>query len=176
MSETSTDAARRRQALREAATRRHGDGLRPLAKPRLESITLPTPRAAVRAEAGARPDVFISYSHADRGIVEELAADLAARELAPWWDGEILGGQHFRRTILEALAAARSVVVVWSPSSVESRYVLDEAERALRAEKLVTAHVDGFDTDLIPLGFGGLQSIPVADRSRLHSSLAPLLR
>jgi hypothetical protein len=130
----------------------------------------------VRKQPSTRPDVFISYSHADRDIVEELAADLAARNLAPWWDGEILGGQHFRRTILAALAAARSVVVVWSPSSVESRYVLDEAERALRAEKLVTAHVDGFDTDLIPLGFGGLQSIPVADRSRLHSSLAPLLR
>lgn len=170
MTRPSTEAARRRQALREAAGR---SGQRSRALRRSLDLSA-APRVSASPTTRSH-DIFISYSHADRATIDALAADLGASNIKAWWDYEILGGQHFRRTILDALNAARAVIVVWSQASANSRYVLDEAERAFHAGKLVPTHVDDFDPDHIPLGFGGLQTIPVTDRTRVLLSLAPLL-
>jgi hypothetical protein len=170
MTHPSTEASRRRQALREAARR---PAQRPAALRR--SLTLAGSAKIAPTPSTASHDVFISYSHANRPIIDTLAVDLASRNIKAWWDYEILGGQHFRRTILDALNAARAVIVVWSEASANSRYVLDEAERAFHSGKLVPTYVDGFNPEQIPLGFGGLQTIPIGDRDRLLMSLKPLL-
>ena len=89
----------------------------------------------------------------------------------PWWDYELLGGQDFRSHIEAQLRAATAVVVIWSPTAVTSRFVIEEADMALDEGKLVTTHVYGFDVKLIPFGFRQLQSIPVGQRQRLVRSL-----
>jgi hypothetical protein len=88
------------------------------------------------------------------------------------WDQDFAGGEDFDRAILAAIDAARCVIVIWSPTSVLSTYVRDEARRALRVSKLITTYVTGFDLAGVPLGFGSLHAIPVNDAVQIRKSLA----
>src|SRR5215469_14869203 len=72
-------------------------------------------------------DLFVSYARADRARVAPLVAALEAEGWSVWWDPEITPGQEFDRLIAEELDKARAVVVVWTPTSVESAWVRGEA-------------------------------------------------
>jgi hypothetical protein len=108
-------------------------------------------------------DVFISYSKDDRVIAETLAGKLAAKGLTVWWDTELVGGEDFREAIEERLEAATVVTVLWSPSSIKSRYVIDEADVAAASGKLVSVLVGGLAANRMPMGFRSLQSVLISD-------------
>lgn len=76
------------------------------------------------------PDVFISYSRDDRAIAQQYAEGLKREGLDVWWDAALRSGETFDTVIERALAEARAVVVLWSPRSVESRWVRAEATQA----------------------------------------------
>ena len=65
-------------------------------------------------------DIFISYSSSDRAKARALAQQLEQEGWSAWWDRTIPPGQSFSVVLEEALAAARCVVVLWSPASVDS--------------------------------------------------------
>jgi adenylate cyclase len=75
-------------------------------------------------------DIFVSYSRADKVRVAPLVAALEARGWSVWWDPEITPGDEFDAMIGAELESARAVVVVWSPNSVDSRWVKGEARDA----------------------------------------------
>jgi adenylate cyclase len=75
-------------------------------------------------------DIFVSYSRADKARVAPLVAALEARGWSVWWDPEITPGDEFDTLIGAELEKARAVVVVWSPNSVDSRWVKGEARDA----------------------------------------------
>ena len=87
-------------------------------------------------------DLFISYSRRDRGFTERLAVSLSALGWSVWWDHRIGAGDAFDRTIEDAIAAARLVLVVWSRHSVASDWVRAEAAFALAANKLLPLSID----------------------------------
>jgi TolB-like protein len=101
-------------------------------------------------------DIFLSYARADQARVEPLVTALQAEGWSVWWDPEIAPGEEFDRRISEALDAATTVVVVWTPASVESRWVRAEAREA--AERGV----------LIPIRFE--QARPPIDARALHTT------
>src|ERR1700761_6279201 len=72
-------------------------------------------------------DVFISYARADRQRVAMLVDAIKSAGWSVWWDPEISPGQEFDTRIEAELQAARAVVVVWTPTSVASRWVRGEA-------------------------------------------------
>src|SRR5262245_12153862 len=72
-------------------------------------------------------DIFVSYARADKARVAPLVAALEARGWSVWWDPAIVPGQEFDSLIRREIAAARAVVVVWTPASVSSRWVRGEA-------------------------------------------------
>jgi adenylate cyclase len=72
-------------------------------------------------------DVFVSYSRSDKARVAPLVAALEAEGWSVWWDPAIAPGQQFDRLIADELDRARAVLVVWTPDSVESRWVRGEA-------------------------------------------------
>jgi len=72
-------------------------------------------------------DVFISYSRSDKARVAPIVAALEAQGWSVWWDPAIVPGQQFDRMIADELERARAVLVVWTPDSVESRWVRGEA-------------------------------------------------
>jgi hypothetical protein len=73
-------------------------------------------------------DIFISYASDDRERVRPLAEALRQLGWDVWWDRELLTGRRFDQLIDEQLAVARSVVVVWTSSSVASEWVIEEAQ------------------------------------------------
>ena len=72
-------------------------------------------------------DVFVSYSRNDKARVAPIVAALEAQGWSVWWDPAIAPGQQFDRLIADELERARAVMVVWTPDSVESRWVRGEA-------------------------------------------------
>ena len=68
-------------------------------------------------------DIFVSYSREDKGKVAPLVKALEGQGWSVWWDPEITPGDDFEALISQELGNARSVIVVWTPNSVGSRWV-----------------------------------------------------
>ena len=88
-------------------------------------------------------DIFISYSRQDKARVAPLVAALEAQGWSVWWDPEISPGEEFDSLISRELEAARSLVVVWTNLSVDSRWVRGEARDAADRGVLVPVRFDG---------------------------------
>ncbi len=108
----------------------------------------------------ASKDVFISYSHLDRPLAARLASVLDGYGFTVWWDHALLGGDDFRRLIAEQIRDAAVVVALFSKNSIESGWVIDEAGRALQANKLVPVMIERVE---MPLGFGRLHASRLLD-------------
>jgi adenylate cyclase len=87
-------------------------------------------------------DIFLSYSRTDKARVAPLVAALEAQGWSVWWDPEITPGDEFDALISAELERARAVVVVWSTSSVDSRWVKGEARDAADRGVLVPVRFD----------------------------------
>jgi TIR domain len=145
--------------------------------PVIASLRKDTPATVTvdRSKEADMADVFISYSQKRRDLTENLAAALQGFGYEVWWDRSSLeGGQRFDDEIRQALDEAGAVIVVWTPESATSRYVLMEAGIAYGWSKLITSHSPEFDKGLIPKPFIGLNSIPVTDLGKVRSALDAL--
>lgn len=119
-------------------------------------------------------DIFISYSHDDRALIQKLAADLTRRGYSVWWDAELLAGENFRHIIMRELSAAQCVVVVWTPASVQSIWVASEAGRGLAQGKLVSLCTRELAMSKIPQPFDVLHTELVDQRDRVAAAIAKL--
>ena len=88
-------------------------------------------------------DVFVSYARSDKARVAPLVAAIEAQGWSVWWDPDIAAGQEFDRQIAAELKTAAAVVVVWTPNSVESRWVRGEARDAADRGLLVPVRFAG---------------------------------
>jgi TIR domain len=103
--------------------------------------------------------VFVSYAREDRDKAKLLAEALGRRGISVWWDRQVLPGEVFEEVIAASLTAAKAVIVLWSRTSVKSRWVKDEAGQAADRGVLFPARIDEVD---IPLGFGQVQTADLA--------------
>jgi adenylate cyclase len=87
-------------------------------------------------------DVFVSYARVDKARVAPIVSAIEAQGWSVWWDPEISAGQLFDDQIETQLAAARVVLVVWTPTSVASRWVRGEAREAADRGILVPVRFD----------------------------------
>jgi adenylate cyclase len=87
-------------------------------------------------------DVFISYARSTKAQAQQIAGGLRALGYDVWQDDLIPAHRAYGQVIEEHLAAARAVVVVWSPDATRSEWVRSEASRARAAGKLVQLTVD----------------------------------
>ena len=82
--------------------------------------------------------IFISYSRRDNDFVDRLVTELEARGVDVWVDtGEILAGEAWRRTIVEAIRSCQVFVILISPKSVQSENVTKELTLAEQYDKSV---------------------------------------
>ncbi len=103
-----------------------------------------------------RPNqVFIAYAHEDAKFAEQVARLLEGLGYTVWWDLDIPPGRRFDRVIQEVVGSASCIVVLWSRNSVESDWVLEEAEEGRARGILVPAMVEDV---VIPLGFRRIQA------------------
>ena len=94
-------------------------------------------------------DVFISYAHEEVKTARRLAdALVAARGWSVWWDTSLRTGEQYPRKIQEAVAASRSVVVLWSKDATTSDWVIAEASEGWNRKILVPVLLDGSEPPL----------------------------
>ena len=91
-------------------------------------------------------DVFVSYSHRDEDLKNELYVHLAnlkrQRKISPWQDRDIEGGQEWDAEIKARLEAAKIILLLISPSFIASDYCYDqEMQRAMARHEEGTAKV-----------------------------------
>jgi TIR domain len=101
-------------------------------------------------------DVFISYASEDRPVAQQLAAGLEQSGVSVWWDRQIQVGSEWDKTIEDALASAKCVVVLWTGHAKDSRWVRAEAREALNTQKVVPVMLEA---NAIPLAFTGIQAL-----------------
>lgn len=106
-------------------------------------------------------DIFISYASEDKNRVKFLAHALEKKGWSVWWDRRIPAGKSFDEVIHEALKAAKSVVVVWTKTSVKSTWVKNESRSGLRRGILFPVML--LDEVEIPLEFEHLQAAHLMD-------------
>jgi hypothetical protein len=106
-------------------------------------------------------DIFISYASEDKKRVQSLAHALELKGWSVWWDRRIPAGKSFDEVIHEALKNARSVVVVWTKTSVKSTWVKNESRSGLRRNILFPVML--LDEVEIPLEFEHLQAAHLMD-------------
>ena len=121
-------------------------------------------------------DIFISYSSDDRAVAARLAEYVQEQSYSVWWDREICGGQQIYSEIDQALAKCKIVIVIWTSSSIKSRWVLGEAETAAGTKILIPVRDDHLAQGQVPVGFRALRTIPLSQHDELlraiHSSIS----
>ena len=128
-------------------------------------------------------DIFLSYSRRDLPRARQFEQALEQCGWSVFWDRELLPGEGFRRAIEHELKQARCVIVLWSHTSIESEWVIDEAESGKLNGRLVSVRIDEVE---MPLGFRQLQAATLVDwpgnvehgefellTRRLHSLIPP---
>jgi hypothetical protein len=86
-----------------------------------------------REEPSAR--VFVSYSHSDRPVAEEIARALENESISVSFDSwDLKMGDSIIHRIREELSTSDFLIVLLSPESVASRWVREEVDIALSTE------------------------------------------
>ena len=94
---------------------------------------------------GAKPYVFISYSHEDRLRVLPILRLLQLAKCRVWYDDGIRAGENWRTTLATKIENPNCVgfILFSSRSSVNSLFVGEEVEIALEASKrIITVRLD----------------------------------
>jgi TolB-like protein/Flp pilus assembly protein TadD len=104
-------------------------------------------------------DVFLSYKREDAARVRKLVAALRKVGLDVWWDEDIPPSAPWEAAIEQALAAAKAVIVCWSPASVASENVRSEARVAREDGRLIQVFVE---PSAPPLFFGERQGLDLS--------------
>src|SRR5262252_7069513 len=92
---------------------------------------LQTLRDALRTVPREYYSCFVSYASSDTRFVDKLTTQLRREGVVLWRDRSSLRpGSHFAEEIDRAITGAERFLVVLSPASLESDWVLKEIERA----------------------------------------------
>jgi len=97
--------------------------------------------------------VFVSHSHKDQRIAEELSSRLSAAGVKVWLaEKELLPGDNWPLEVGKALQRSDAMVVLLSPDSVESRDVRREIAYALSSRR--------FEGRVVPVVVRPTEGIP----------------
>ncbi len=123
-------------------------------------------------------DAFISYSHLDREVAIKIKDALEAQRLKVWIDEvDILPGKDWIAEIEKGIAMSRSVLILISEKSKDSKWVNNEAHQAYRSAvngecQVIPVLLDG----VIPPGFlGNLQAVNFKELATFDAAIAQLV-
>jgi hypothetical protein len=106
----------------------------------------------------AKPyDLFVSYSHTDRELVQRVARALTTRKARVWFDGwEMKPGDTLRDRLSDGIANASYMLVILSQSSLGSNWVKYELNSGMIFEieqdrvKVIPALAPGVEYSMLP--------------------------
>src|SRR3954469_17088724 len=105
-------------------------------------------------------DVFLSYRKEDSTIAERVIKGLQAQGLSVWWDENLSSRSAWDAELEREIADAATVIVLWTPRSVQSEWVRIEAHYALEHGKLIPVLMEPCS---IPLEFTLRQTVDLSD-------------
>ena len=117
-------------------------------------------------------DVFLSFSLADTRVAVSLIADLKNVGVTVWAGSSFDTDEPTDEAIRREIAAARCVIVIWSPTTAKSDWIKWQASFAHQRGILIPVIVPGMDVGEIPTPFGNLQTELVTDREKIFSTIA----
>jgi adenylate cyclase len=94
-------------------------------------------------------DIFLSYSREDQATARRFAEGFEREGLGVWWDATLRSGEAYDEVTEKALREAKTVVVLWSKTSVASRWVRAEATLADRNKTLVPVMIEVCDRPIM---------------------------
>jgi TIR domain len=100
-------------------------------------------------------DIFISYTKTDQQSAALVSVAFESHGYSVFYDVDLVPGDSWDRRIEAELGSARTVVVLWSPASVDRQWVRNEARDGLRRGTLCPAMIDACD---IPVEFSHVQA------------------
>lgn len=100
-------------------------------------------------------DIFVCYSRSDREFADKVVQRLGLHGWSVFQDVNTHVGRRWHKEIERELHAARAVVVLWSATSRDSDFVLEEAEYGKRNDILFPAFIERVE---FPYGFGRIQT------------------
>jgi hypothetical protein len=100
-------------------------------------------------------DVFLSYSHKDTDFVRSLVRCVEAEGFSVWWDHTIPPGKTWDDVIARGIREAKACIIIWSPDSIISDWVKEEATLAKEGGKYLPIQMGA---DLPPMGFRRIQA------------------
>jgi adenylate cyclase len=119
-------------------------------------------------------DVFVSYARSDKHRVAPIVRAIEDAGWSVWWDPAISPGQEFDARISDELSNASVILVVWTPTSVASRWVRGEAREGADRNVLVPVR---FEKAQLPIDVRALQTIDLdVDDIACSPHLQELLR
>ena len=120
-----------------------------------------------------RDQVFISYSHQNKGYLEELQTHLKPmikkNQFPLWDDTKINAGEEWRKEIEIAIQKAKIAVLLVSPAFLASDFI-DEDE----LPPLLDARSEGLVVIWIPLTYSNYEETEIAKYQAAHSPSKPL--
>src|SRR5215469_10573326 len=102
-----------------------------------------------------KPDIFISYAREDEERILSVASAFEKYGLSVFRDRLIPAGQTWRSHIGQALVDAGCLVVAWSKHSIQSSWVIEEADEGKKRGVLVPILLDAVEP---PIGFRSIQA------------------
>lgn len=136
-----------RQTIRGAAAER----LRSRGMLKLEKMAETVEAFELESALVAPPviDVFLSYAREDQAVARRFADAFEREGLSVWSDVTLRSGEAYDEAMEAALKSARAVVVLWSRTSVASRWVRAEATHADRNKTLAPAMIEACERPIM---------------------------
>jgi ABC-type amino acid transport substrate-binding protein len=119
-------------------------------------------------------DIFISYSQSRHELTAALAHDLEADGFSVWWDTRTLPNERFRDRLNEELDHCAAAIIIWTPESIASDWVLSEADHARRRRRLVNT-LHGIAAQQIPKPFDQIQAVRLDNRVAIKAAVRELM-
>lgn len=92
----------------------------------------------IPAQDTESPPVFISYCQQDKSIADQICGALEAAGIACWIaPRNVRPGENWGRSIIQSIAAAKVMVVIFSGHTNDSPHVLNEVERAVSRRMVI---------------------------------------
>jgi hypothetical protein len=105
-------------------------------------------------------NIFFSYAHEDLERIQQIVSALEEQSWTVFWDRRIPAGKDWRSYIGKALDEAKCLLVAWSQHSVNSPWVMEEADEGKRRGIFVPVMLDDAEP---PRGFRGIQAANLTD-------------
>jgi formylglycine-generating enzyme required for sulfatase activity len=107
-------------------------------------------------------DAFISYKKEDFQIAERVVEGLRSEGFSVWWDDGLTPRTAWDEELEREISHAATVVVLWTPRSINSEWVRTEAHYAQDRGKLIPALMENCS---VPIAFMLRQTVKLCDWS-----------